>query len=401
MESLAGASRQSLTCMNAGAVRPAPAGSSPRGHIPCLAGIRASAVLLVLLAHSDLTKEYTGGTGVSIFFFLSGYLITTLLEREFAATGTISVRSFYIRRFFRIFPPLYLMIAVGCIATSTGLTSGTVTPHAVLAAAGFWGNYFMLDPHHTWPDGFGVLWSLAVEEHFYLVFPLLYLAISRWSLRGKVTLLSILCGVALLWRLTLVFAWHQDKRLYLATDTRFDAILIGCILALVYPSLRAANPRLFTSRGAAWVTALSIVGVLLWEHVPPIKGPLAYTLTSASLLPIFAYILANPKKPSVRWLDNRILARIGVLSYSVYLFHMMCNSAVAHRTHLSRPLSALLAIPLYLLIALAIERFVDKPSHRLRQRLLKRLARTAADDLHPQGDRWGGVAQPSPAAAKR
>lgn len=355
-----------------------------KGKIHGLDGIRAIAILLVILSHSGLTKEYTGRTGVSIFFFLSGFLITTLLERERANTGRVSAVAFYVRRAFRILPPLYLTIAAGCLACWLGVIGGTVTLRPIVYAVGFLGNYFMLNPAHSWPDGFGILWSLAVEEHFYMVFPLVYIAIAGWSLRGKVTLLSALCALALIWRFVVVFALHKEGRMYLATDTRFDSILFGCILALVFRRVDAGFPQLLSNRFSGWLALLGAAGTLVFDHIPHIKGPLAYTLTSVSLIPVFTFILKNPGHRAVRWLEWRWLARIGVLSYSIYLFHEMCLSAAARIVPFPRPVCMLLSLPVCYLIALGIDRFVDKPSHAVRERLLRRIGRgKAAPALKP------------------
>lgn len=339
-------------------------------RIPGLDGIRAIAVLMVLLAHSDLTREYTGGTGVSIFFFLSGYLITTLLLREQAATGTISLRNFYIRRFFRIFPPLYLLIATGCLFSATAVTGGQLSIRGISSAALFGGNYFMLNLHHSWPDGFGILWSLAVEEHFYLVFPILFIAIRNWPRLRQIALLMGLCGLVLTWRFVLL-AHNQQSRLYLATDTRFDGILFGCILALFLdPSKQPSRP--LPNRLHKFFAVAGALGTLLWEHIPYIKGPLAFTLTSLSIMPVFSYLLASPSCRFVLWLESRFLVRVGILSYSIYLFHVLCISIFARHTNLVPPVRMLLALPLCYAIALFIERFVDRPSNRLRQRYLHR-----------------------------
>ena len=248
--------------------------------------------------------ELHGGTGVSIFFFLSGFLITTLLRRERDKTGSISLLNFYVRRAFRILPPLYITIAIGIFASRAGLIGGHAGLVSTACATLFGGNYYMLSPTHNWPDGFSVMWSLAVEEHFYLLFPLLYLAIVSWS-RGKpVTLLAGLCAIALGWRIFLVFLQHDERRIYLCTDTRFDSILFGCIFAIAFNPTMDKLPRLLKNPYFALAGLLSVLG---WEHMPLAKGTIAYTLTAASLIPVFSYVITNAKSASVRWLDSRIL----------------------------------------------------------------------------------------------
>src|SRR5947209_14639069 len=103
--------------------------------IPSLDGIRACAMLLVFAAHAGLNERVPGNFGVTVFFFLSGYLITTLMRVEFGRTGTISLRAFYLRRVLRIFPPMYLVLAGASLLTVTGLLEGSVRLDALVPQA--------------------------------------------------------------------------------------------------------------------------------------------------------------------------------------------------------------------------------------------------------------------------
>jgi peptidoglycan/LPS O-acetylase OafA/YrhL len=339
-------------------------------YIPGLDGIRAIAFLMVLLSHSGLGRSYTGGTGVSIFFFLSGFLITTLLRREWDKTGSISLLDFYIRRAFRILPPLYITIAFGILASRAGLIGGHAGLFSTACAAMFGGNYYMLSPTHNWPDGFSVVWSLAIEEHFYLLFPLLYLAIVSWSRRKQVILLAGLCAIALAWRIFLVFLMHGERRIYLCTDTRFDSILFGCILAIGFNPTMDKLPRLLKN---PYFASAGLLGVLGWEHIPFAKGTIAYTLTAASLIPVLSYVITNANAASVRWLDSRILRQIGTWSYSLYLCHLMFISAFVRHSHMKLLVCALLSLPIAVAFAICMDRFVDRRSRELRARVLSQL----------------------------
>src|SRR3954454_19397027 len=143
--------------------------------IQSLDGIRAVSVLIVVLGHSGLQALIPGGFGVTIFFFLSGFLISTLMLAEHEGTGTLDVPSFYARRVFRLMPPLLLSLAIAYGLTSAGLLEGGMTGKGLAAQVLYFANYYGLffDPGSTVPDGTGILWSLAVEEHFYIVYPLL------------------------------------------------------------------------------------------------------------------------------------------------------------------------------------------------------------------------------------
>src|ERR1700744_3613314 len=149
-------------------------GRAEKFYVPSLDGIRAIAFLLVFVAHAGLKDIVPGGLGVTIFFFLSGYLITTLLRLEEDQTGTISLREFYIRRAIRILPPMYITLAVVFILSHSGAMRTIPTLWSYVAAVLFGTGYFSMLLNGVRWEGAGMetLWSLGVEEHFYLVFPL-------------------------------------------------------------------------------------------------------------------------------------------------------------------------------------------------------------------------------------
>src|SRR5580658_4318026 len=146
--------------------------------IPSLDGFRAVSILIVFMSHAGLRQIIPGTFGVTVFFFLSGYLITTLLRLEWKETDAISLRHFYLRRVLRIFPPLYLTLAFASVVTLVGLLPGTLTWSAFGAQVMFLANYYKIyRAGFGMPPGMLVLWSLAVEEHFYVGFPLLYIVL--------------------------------------------------------------------------------------------------------------------------------------------------------------------------------------------------------------------------------
>ena len=152
----------------------APTGPTARfGAIPSLDGLRAIAVLIVLVSHSGYGETVPGGLGVTIFFFLSGYLITTLILDEQTRTETINVRHFYLRRAFRLLPPLLITLAIAYTLVAAGLLGGGFSWGGLTSQLFYFANYYGIFFAHenSIPDGTGILWSLAVEEHFYIVFP--------------------------------------------------------------------------------------------------------------------------------------------------------------------------------------------------------------------------------------
>ena len=278
-------------------------------HIPSLDGLRAVSILLVFVSHCKLEKLVPGGLGVTLFFFLSGFLITTLLRQEFENRGRISLRNFYLRRIFRIWPPFYLVLLASTALTLLGVLSGHVSWAGLASQLLHFANYNLIWLHNDIPVGTGVYWSLAIEEHFYLLFPMLYILLcSRGvSVRRQATILAAICGAILVWRCLLVFGMHvPNPRTYYASDTRFDNILYGCLLAI------AANPvmdrplisdvwmkYLFLPAGFALLLA-----TLLFRN-EAFRETLRYTLQGIAMSPILIAAIRFPEWALFRWLNYR------------------------------------------------------------------------------------------------
>ena len=169
-------------------------------------------------------------------------------------SGTVSLRHFYLRRALRILPPFYLLLALAAGLTVLQVLPGTLTFSTLFAQSLHYSNYWFVTPGNAGsPAGTVVYWSLAVEEHFYVLFPLFYLALSQVaSNRAQGRVLWIICALICVWRCILVFGYNvAEDRTYMASDTRFDSILFGCALAL------AMNPVLAERSGSE----------RLWEYV--------------------------------------------------------------------------------------------------------------------------------------
>lgn len=140
--------------------------ASPGPYFPSLDGIRAVAFFIVFIAHSQLLNDFPGGFGVTIFFFLSGYLITSLLREEARKTATISLKAFYLRRALRIFPPCYLTVILVSSLAAAGIVYNRESYFSLVSAFLYFSNYWNTLGRGNLPAGLGILWSLAVEEHY-------------------------------------------------------------------------------------------------------------------------------------------------------------------------------------------------------------------------------------------
>jgi peptidoglycan/LPS O-acetylase OafA/YrhL len=342
------------------------------GHIPSLDGLRGVSFLVVFAAHAGLDGSVPGGFGVTIFFFLSGYLITTLLRAEQEEHGTVSLRRFYMRRVLRIFPPFYLVLAAAAVAARMGWLPGGVGVRPLAAQALHFANYWIvLFGHDGQPAGTGVYWSLAVEEHYYLVFPLLYLAMARVvrDRRSQAMILWGLCGAMLAWRVILVVGLHASAdRTYLATDARADSILFGCALALFDNPALADEPVLDTERRRLpWFLggAALLLFTFVWRS-PTFRETARYTLQGVALIPLFLVALRHPAWGPMRLLNLRPMMWLGDLSYPLYLCHHVVLEAIGVAPSLWRAAAALLAS---IGVAWIVHELVERPCARLRRRL--------------------------------
>jgi peptidoglycan/LPS O-acetylase OafA/YrhL len=298
-------------------------------HIPSLDGMRAVAVMIVFIGHAGLGHVVPGGFGVTVFFFLSGYLITTLLRREYEQHGTISFSKFYLRRIYRIFPPLYLVLAILIGLELSGFLDRHMSWTAVLAQVFHLTNYYLI----TWPSVEAApvvphtvpFWSLAVEEHFYLLFPLALLLMLRKRSYGQVAvMLAVACGAVLLWRLALLgIADDPGHYTYHATDARIDSLLYGCIMGLwLNPAIDKA-PGWITGRGWAVLSlvALALLAVSFLWRSEEFRATLRYTLQGIALFPLFYCAVRYHRLPLFSWLNTRPVRALGLVSYTFYLCH--------------------------------------------------------------------------------
>ncbi len=290
-------------------------------YIRQLDSIRAIAVLLVLIEHwipkASLHQRIPyGELGVDVFFVLSGFLISRiLLENKYSVEAGIKTRSsvlksFYVRRTLRIFPIYY-------IAIFTVLLFAEYTKTRVQIAfpwyATYTSNWFMF--YHGWDGIMSHLWSLAVEEQFYIIWPWLLLFVPKRWLPGLITAF-ILTGV-----ISNYLVWHRLLGTVL-TFTCFDSFGMGALLAWLQLSGRERIKKFLPYFGTAAIAAVILFAIGLWRFKHDII-PLR-TLFSLMALWLLAYIVYYSAEGRLKgnWiLDNRVLIFLGKISYGIYLYH--------------------------------------------------------------------------------
>jgi len=339
--------------------------------IPSLDGVRGLSFVLVFLSHDGFEKVVPGRLGVNIFFLLSGYLITTLMIREREKTGWISLRMFYLRRTLRIFPPMYAILGATLIYLELVHHLKDVTLAGVLSQAFYFQNYYFHDGKGL-VKGLGVLWSLAVEEHFYLLFPPLFLLFhNRMKLSYEQITLALLgiCGAIFIWRTFVVFhfpnglEWARDT-----TDCRADSILYGCALACFERT--SAARTMFTRRRLEWLILPLAAVVLLFTFVwrdPVFRETIRYTLQGLALAPILYYVVHLPMSWLGRFLNLRWLGWLGTLSYALYLLHATVLEEIGIIIH-SRVITGICGFFVSILLAYLVHILIEKPTDAMRRR---------------------------------
>jgi peptidoglycan/LPS O-acetylase OafA/YrhL len=285
------------------------------------------------------------------------------------------MRDFYVRRVLRILPPFYVVLALACVGSAVGFVSHSLSLEPMLALALHYANYWAIfEGTSGQPPGTGVYWSLAVEEHFYFVFPVLFVFLQRaFKGRGAAQAFVLLgiCAAILAWRYYLVLALHvPETRTFLATDTRVDSILFGCALAV------AANPMLDPPRISRELllyvllpAGVFLIGITFVVRDDSFRETLRYSLQGLGLAPIFVAAMREPSWGPFKLLNWPFARRIGGLSYSLYLVHQIFLLAFIDRfPQVPQIVRASLALVLSFVLAEAIQRTVEKPCARLRRK---------------------------------
>ncbi|SHN48043.1 acyltransferase family protein [Cryptosporangium aurantiacum] len=302
-------------------------------HRPALDGLRAVAVVVVLLFHGGVSWLPGGWLGVDAFFVLSGYLITTLLLAEHERTGSIRLGAFWARRARRLLPALLTVVAtvLGCARWLVPPEELAALGPDALAALGYVANWRMLDRG----DGYAVLtsapsplqhtWSLALEEQFYLLWPLLVVgALALWSARALLVG-TLVAAAASAGAMALLYVPDAEPaRAYYGSDTRAFGLLAGCALALVLSARRYRPGHAARRRWSPAVLAAAGVlaaALLLLDDVGPALYRGGLLLVVLAVAAVISDAEREPDGLTARLLSVPPLPRIGRVSYELYLWH--------------------------------------------------------------------------------
>ena len=383
----------------AGAIPNAATGEDGRrlGHVPQLDGLRGIAVLLTVGAHSELPGAVGGGsTGVTLFFVLSGFLITSLLAQEWGSSGRISLPQFYARRALRLVPALWLVIVVYLVLALVAFNPTTVLDRfgAAFYVATSFGNWQSATGGHL--AELSHTWSLAVEDQFYLLWPIALLVALRAG-RSRRAILAFTIGLAV--ALAALrggsyvsgVPWH---RIYFGTDMVGSALLIGCVAGLCYTW--GIGPQRIP--GARWIVLAGLgivvaVTALSSQHTELGRGFLATVgFPTVALAAAATILVVAIERSTAGFLSHPVLRYFGRISYGLYLWHLFTIHALDKLAGMSVLEQSWWSVPIAIVIASLSYALVEQPFLRLKDRLPSR--RGAERPTQP-AIRVPGVASPS------
>ena len=354
------------------------------GYLPGLDGLRALAVIGVLLYHADLSWMPGGFLGVDVFFVLSGFLITTLILEEFERSGRIDFAKFYLGRARRLLPPLLLVLAVVAVAAAVFYRDVASQVRADTIASLFYvNNWWYVFNESSYFEFIGRppllkhLWSLAVEEQFYLIWPAIaYLVVRRLGRRGLLAVALVLAVLSTAWMIVLSvrggFPEYADpSRAYFGTDSHAMGLLTGAALATVWRPGRLKAPL---TRGAtAVITGAGIAALLtvVWfflfvgEFTPWLYRSGGF-LVLALCVALLIAMATHPASPLGGWLGTQPWRYVGQRSYGLYLWHWPIFMVT--RPQLDVPLDGVPLLVLRLALTFGLAelsfRFVEMPIRR-------------------------------------
>ena len=362
-----------------------------QGYHPGLDGVRAVAVLLVLGQHAPTRPLVDGFVGVTVFFCLSGYLITTLLVRELQ-TGTIDVRAFYRRRAARLGPGLVTVVAatVAVLLIDRLIGRQDLSAGQILAPAGaalaYVTNLFDWTGHPFATDYFNYTWSLSVEEQFYLLWPAALLWIYRRDPRLFAALTVSFIGITLALNLYLGLSREvkYDPHQYFGSDTNALPILVGSLLAIVVHN--DWLPRTVRYLAPWALPAVALLLVLAYRN-DTYRCSLVTVAGTGLTLVMLIGVVTRPRSVVGSLLASGPMRWLGERSYSIYLWNILVRAETLH-TLGPTIVGDIVWVAIFVVLAEASFRFVERP---LRAKFARRSAVYSSPSSGPVGVRVPGA----------
>ena len=355
-------------------------------YLPSIDSLRALAVLAVIIYHVDVNYLPGGFLGVDLFFVLSGYLISSLIIKEFRKTGTVNLYNFYIRRARRLLPAVYFMITVGLVIMVLFNEVLLRKSHldaifGYIYSSNWWYIFHKLD----YFDSFGAqspfkhLWSLAIEEQFYMIFPLLFLLVNgkKKSKDGTYKLnknfLYVVLGLILVSLIAhiLLFDINNISRIYFGTDTRAFSLLIGVVGAILYP-MEKLHAKVTPQQNIMY-SVVSLVSIATLITVMIYTSEYNTWLYRGGFLLVailgLIVIISSGKQHTLmsRLLSFKPVVFIGKISYSLYLWHFPVLVLTTPVSEIGNPniIFVILRVILTFALATASYVFVETPIRKL------------------------------------
>jgi peptidoglycan/LPS O-acetylase OafA/YrhL len=345
------------------------------GRIPSLDGLRAVSIVMVMWTHFvPMVARGSPGwirtaretrVGVDVFFVISGFLITLLLLRESDREGSISLRGFFARRALRLVPAFAAYL--GFVAVYSGLGYASVSPTDWALAMTYTSDLVTFLGRSS-PWVFAHLWSLSVEEHFYLAWPVVLVALGR---RRALTALMVVLALSPAVRVYLrqEFPWPvMCGLLKFATPARLDPIAAGCLLAYFRHDRSLITLRRPCGRAdvVRWTCAIVLAGSAVGLTAMGLfEAALRPTLMAAVIAGLVHHVVTHPTSPAGRLLNSRPMVALGVLSYSLYLWQQPFLDGPGPLAMSRWPAN----IPLALACAIASHLLIERPFLQLKDRI--------------------------------
>ena len=355
-------------------------------YLPSIDSLRALAVLAVIIYHVDVNYLPGGFLGVDLFFVLSGYLISSLIIKEYRKTGSLNLYNFYIRRARRLLPAVYFMITVGLVIMVLFNEVLLRKSHldaifGYIYSSNWWYIFHKLD----YFDSFGAqspfkhLWSLAIEEQFYMIFPLLFLLVNRkkkskdGTYKLNKNFLYVVLGLILASLIAhiLLFDINNISRIYFGTDTRAFSLLVGVVGAILYPMERLHAK--VTPQQNMLYSVVSLVSIAILITVMIYTSEYNTLLYRGGFLLVailgLIVIISSGKQHTLmsRLLSFKPVVFIGKISYSLYLWHFPVLVLTTPVSEIGNPniFFVILRIVLTFAVAIVSYVFVETPIRKL------------------------------------